>query len=225
MLAGLRNIIGLLIKILFMFQLFKRTKIEEWEINLIKNTFEKIPQYTKFINQISSNLLEGVRIGNSDISNYIALKYNPAFYKQFEELNGRNFKLTGLKVFDIISNNYLPFSIYFTHGILIGYSIDSQNTKFKLDITKIDLSSVKKIFLNEINVSEIISKLSKEELELINKDDIFVSYVNENEFFHLKEIEDGDFIGMDNYNNLYKITHDPIAVIPIEREELLNFLK
>ncbi|WP_162842699.1 hypothetical protein [Mucilaginibacter pineti] len=34
-------------------------------------------------------------------------------------------------------------------------------------------------------------------------------------YFHIKDLEDGDFIGIDSDKIIYKITHDPCEIIPL----------
>ncbi|MEY3451193.1 MAG: hypothetical protein RL711_1019, partial [Bacteroidota bacterium] len=43
-------------------------------------------------------------------------------------------------------------------------------------------------------------------------------------YYHLKDIEDGDFLGIDIHKNIYKITHDPFE-INLQKNELINVLK
>jgi hypothetical protein len=43
-------------------------------------------------------------------------------------------------------------------------------------------------------------------------------------YYHLRDLEDGDFIGIDADKIIYKITHDPFEIIPLNEtlEQLLR---
>lgn len=63
------------------------------------------------------------------------------------------------------------------------------------------------------------------ERDNINENDIYAISLNGKEYYHLKELEDGDFIGIDKDNKIYKITHDPYMIQELERTTLINYLK
>jgi uncharacterized pyridoxamine 5'-phosphate oxidase family protein len=66
--------------------------------------------------------------------------------------------------------------------------------------------------------------LSPKELKLINPSDVYIVTLNNKEYFHLIDIEDGDFYGMDMGKNLYKITHNPydLEKIDVNLSKLLD---
>ena len=69
-----------------------------------------------------------------------------------------------------------------------------------------------------------MSLLTKQELANINENDIYASNLNGKDYYHLKELEDGDFIGIDTDNHIYLIAHDPFEIKNIERSKLLELL-
>ena len=44
------------------------------------------------------------------------------------------------------------------------------------------------------------------------------------EYFHIKDLEDGDFIGIDERKVVYKITHDPMEVKALDKK-IMDVLK
>lgn len=44
-------------------------------------------------------------------------------------------------------------------------------------------------------------------------------------YFHLKDIGDGDFYGIDKGGDLFKITHDPFYISLISRDSLLKMFE
>ena len=51
-----------------------------------------------------------------------------------------------------------------------------------------------------------------EEISLLNTSDIYKIELNGKIYYHLKDLEDGDFIGIDTQKNIYLITHDPFKI-------------
>ncbi|MDV6169519.1 hypothetical protein R1T16_13875 [Flavobacterium sp. DG1-102-2] len=209
-----------------MFGLFRRKKIESWEIELLGKIFGKNPEKfdVKFHQQIVSGLFTGVHIGLSDIPNYIGFKYDPKLYERFYRAKGRNYKFSNILIRDLFTNEYLPVSIYVSSGVINGYSIDKNISKHKLDSSDINVRLMHKIFIGEDN-SNVLSLLTADERDLIIESDIYPTLLDNRAYYHLKELEDGDFIGIDEQNNLYKITHDPFEINMIDRNLLIDLLE
>ncbi|RTY85522.1 hypothetical protein EKM00_14275 [Flavobacterium sp. RSP15] len=196
-----------------MFGLFKRTKLESWETNLLTNVLNKLPINNSklFISQINDGLVRGVLIGMSDIDGYIGFSYNSKVYNKFYDKNGRNFKLENIKVYDTKLSKYLNLTIYFSFGLINGYSIEGSR-KYKLDVSKINTSGFQKIYFDTNDYNEISNILTVRERELINPSEVYLVKLNNKDFYHLKDLEDGDFLGMDMYKKIYKITQDPFEI-------------
>lgn len=66
--------------------------------------------------------------------------------------------------------------------------------------------------------------LTQEERMAISASDIYSVRIEGKEYFHLMDLEDGDFIGIDIGKNVYRITHDPVNVTWLD-DTILNSLK
>jgi hypothetical protein len=209
-----------------MFGLFKRTKIEAWEIELLKNIFSKIPEDIgkRIYRQVESGLLRDVSIRSGGIPNYVGFKYNPSLYYDFYDAKGKNYKLSNILVKDSFSAEYLPITIYIGYEMINGYSIDKNVSKYKFDVNDVNIGSMHKVYIGEYNTL-ILSLLTKQERDVINESDIYETTLNNKDYYHLKELEDGDFVGIDKNNNIYKITHDPFEITPLERSKLIEILQ
>lgn len=125
-----------------MFGLFKRTRIESWEKDFLKTVFAKLSgNNQEYINQIESGLFKRVLLGISDIPNYVGFTYDSSLYKNFYKAKSRNYMITNIKVRDEVSRNYLSTSIYISHGVINGYSIENDKNikKYKLMYQKLML--------------------------------------------------------------------------------------
>ena len=65
---------------------------------------------------------------------------------------------------------------------------------------------------------------SEEEKSLISPSEVYSIFIEDKEYFHIRDLEDGDFIGIDKDKVVYKITHDPMEVKRLEKE-LLEVLR
>jgi len=199
-----------------MFGLFKRKKIESWEVDLLENALRALPKDFNIYNeQIALGLIKGVSIGNAAIPNYIGFTRDAEIYNAINDPKGRDFEVYGIMVFDIISNTYLEYSIFFSFGTVDGYSI-KKTGKYKIDTKKIDVRNMKLRFRDNFDFERIKKKLPIKDLELINPNDVYVVNLDNKEYFHLADIKDGDFYAMDLEKNFYRITHDPYSFEKID---------
>ena len=201
-----------------MFGLFKRTKIENWETDLLRNVIIKLPsEYSSLINQIKDGLFRGVLVGVSDIPGYVAFTFHSDVLKKYDIENERDFKLTNIKVYDNKSFGFVPYEIYVSSGTISGYSL-GRNKKNNIDISKVDVSGFKKEFIGESDYNRIMHVLNEEEKKLLNPSEVYSIFILGKEFFHIKDLEDGNFIGMDECKVIYQIAHDPMEAVVINKK-------
>lgn len=190
--------------------------VEPWEITLLENIFYLLPnEYKHFGKQIKSGLLKRVIIGSKIIPNYIGFSYNPVMSKQFENNKGRHMCLKGIKVFDQGSGMYTGIEIHIMHNLIAGYSTP-QIKDFQPDVNRIVVESFQRVYFGNEDYEKIKNMLDETELALINPSDVFEVEINGNIYYHLKDLEDGDFIGVGTDKKMYKITHDPYCITELK---------
>ena len=97
--------------------------------------------------------------------------------------------------------------------------------KYKFNLNSLNVEKIKyEVIGEDISIEKVKKILLLDELELINENEIYSVSIHNDIIFHLKELEDGDFIGIDLDNNLYKVTHDPYKMTPLQRQDLLGIL-
>ncbi len=67
--------------------------------------------------------------------------------------------------------------------------------------------------------------MTGEERKNINIGDIYITRLDGKDYYHLKELEDGDFIAIDTSNHIFEITHDPFEIKNLDRQLLIDILK
>lgn len=201
-----------------MFGLFKRTKIAHWETDLLLAVFNVLPDphSRSYLSQVKDGLLRGVLIGMSDIKDYVGFSYTPKVYKSYYDKNGRNYKIEGIGVYDAKSKEEISLTLYFSFGVINGYTIEG-NKKIKGEISKVDVSNVRKSYIGLEDYKVISSLLSPHEKELINPAEVYLVVLNGKEYYHIRDTEDGDFLAIDIDKNVYNITQDPFEIVLIHK--------
>ncbi len=201
-----------------MFGLFKRKKIENWETDLLRNVLMKLPkEYSSLMSQINDGLFRGVLVDVSDIPGYVAFTFHSNILKKYDREEERDFKISNIKVYDNKSLDFVSYEIYVSGGTISGYSLGGSK-KNNIDVCKIDTSDFKKEFIGESIFNRIQDVLDEEEKKLLNPSKVYSVFIGGKEYFHVKDLEDGDFIGIDEKKIVYKITHDPMEVVVINKK-------
>ena len=191
-----------------MFNLFRRSKIAEWEKQLLINVFSLLSeQYSIYKEQVEKGLLNKVFFSSHPTKNYVGFSYN-SIVSKYEKTKLKGFILDGISVFDKKINSYTPFRLHIYTGLIIGYSTPEVD-KFVPDISQIKIENIKEIEFSNHDFVDISKILSNDEIRILNSDDVYIIELEGKKIYHLKDLEDGDFIGMDENKNIYEITHDP----------------
>lgn len=84
-----------------MFNLFKRTKVEAWERQLLINIFSHLPTGFHYLKeQVEEGILKRIPFLSTVIPNYVGFRYNIAVVNKFERRQDNGFNITGIKVYD-----------------------------------------------------------------------------------------------------------------------------
>jgi len=211
-----------------MFGLFKKNKKTNFEIEtlLMKNIFNSLGDEFKYItNQLNENIITGVRMDNTLFVNHRKFSFKREILNKYEDKSGKFFSINGIKVYDNELNEFVELEIAIGYGILQGYSTPIVKN-FNPDISRIDTGKYTVKTFGED--SELIKELfTKEELKIIVANDIYEVFLHGKSYFHIKDLEDGDFIGIDKEKSVFKITHDPFEITQLDKTliEVLNSLK
>jgi hypothetical protein len=208
-----------------MFGLFKRTNVESWEAEMLRALFNLLNEDYEYLKkQIEDGLLKRVLINNSGIINYVGFSFNPHISRKYENNLGRFFVMEGIQIFNLKTNDYTPIQIYISYGLVCGYSTPIAK-KFLPDIDRIEIRDFTIKYLDENNESyeKIKVKFTNKELAFINPSDVYEVILKGKKYYHLKNLEDGDFLAIDENINIYEIKHDPFEIIEL-KDSLINAL-
>lgn len=181
------------------------------------------PDYHAYLEQLDS--IKKIRLNVSSPFIFYEFQYPIDFFERYENRKITNFRLEDIKIFDTISNDYIAITLYFADQMFLSYSTDISLKKILFNPSKIDLSQCKiKEWGDEVSKT-ILSFLNKEERAFINSSSIYITRLEGKDYYHLKELEDGDFIGIDDTGQLYEITHAPFEITQLKRDQLLSRLR
>lgn len=199
-----------------LFNLFRRTKVENWELELLANVFSRLPNdYSAYEKQIEMGLVKGVLLSDHPFPNYVNFTYDPKIAKSFEDRNGRFFCLKGIEVFDKSLNTWSNLEIYMISGLVCGYCTPTSG-KFRPDTDMIRLTGFRKVYLDGYELETMREFLDQSEIDLINPSEFYEVPLEGKTYYHVTDLEDGDFIGLDREKNVYRITHDPYEIKLLE---------
>lgn len=205
-----------------MFGLFSRTKVNEWEIKLIKNILQKISieTYKVYVEQLDNGLVKGVNIDGDNV-NFI---FNSSVSLKYENSKIPHFYIEQVEIYDKTSLSYKPISIYFAENLICGYTLkDSKKIVPDVNNIKTDKSKVT-IIQDSIAIKKLKFILSEEEIELVNLSIVESFDIEGKVYLKVKDLEDGDFIGIDESKKIYQINHNPVGV-EILNKDLKTILK
>ncbi|MGB5013161.1 MAG: hypothetical protein WBO68_03950, partial [Pyrinomonadaceae bacterium] len=132
-------------------------------------------------------------------------------------------RLKGIEIRSKNGKELERLSIYMCHGLICGYAFET-NPKFQPNIETIDVSNLRIEFL-DTPTRQLKALIPRDLQELINWADVYDVELNGKIYYHLKDIGDGDFIGIDERRNIYEIRHDPFEIVPLAGDRALHFTR
>lgn len=157
--------------------------------------------------QLKAGIIDRIMIED----NRRKIQHNVDVLNQYENKKGRYFAIERIEIFDKQGNAMLM-DIHVGYGIIISYGLDSQ--VFDSDsISNIVTQNVMVTYFDNDNMNHVMNLLTKEELAKINPADVYeLELTGHGTIYHLLDVADGDFLGIDNNKNVYVVSHDPYRV-------------
>lgn len=199
-----------------MFGLFSRKKVEKWEGELLTLIFDQLPNCEKYKKQVENGLLKKVLINSDATSTTVNFFYDAKVVGEYENLKAPHYLVEGIQVFNQLSGTFWNCDVLIASGMVAGYKITGKG-KFLPDLTKVDVKKANFKPLGIADFNKISHLFSSEELALINPSEVYSVKLKGKVYYHLVDLSDGDFIGIDSDKRIYKIHHDPFEIIEIQR--------
>lgn len=196
-----------------MFGIFKSKKwVKRVETELLSSVFAILPgDYRHFKEQIDAGMVTKGKRENVPFANSTDFYYDTPLLNRYERKSERCFLLRGIEVFDESTSSWVELIVECGYGIVMGYATPA-SANFAPDRSKIRLNGFRKQYLDEDQVETMKEILDASEIEVINPSEFYEVELEGGSYFHIADLEDGDFIGIDRDMNVYRIAHDPFEI-------------
>ncbi|WP_153800815.1 hypothetical protein [Foetidibacter luteolus] len=197
-----------------MFGLFKKTnwKIEGKPLIFFRQVFSQLPADFKFLaDGLDKGLYRRFSVNHAMKGHFYSIGFDPS-QSDKSMTKGKQFELENI----IIKQDGQAFRLNITiyDGLWIGFEIEKDILEFHN--YQVDLSSFKKSkskFAADSKIENLVSGLICEHLDLTNLSEFDVDGKT---YYQIKDLEDGNYIAIDNKGKVFGLIHDPYKI------ELIN---
>jgi hypothetical protein len=200
-----------------MFGLFSKDRVNKWEIELIRLIVGKIlPNRRDLVQQINEGLLSK-RFPNSTkrFPNKIGFRFDPRISQKYEKALEGDFSIQGVRVFDRNAGRKIEVWVLVYRGLVSGYCLP-EGSNVNLDLDQIDVDNALIRYLNQEDTGKISNILGADELAMINPSEVHELIFGGESYFHIADLENGDFLAVNMQRECFKFTHDPFEVVRID---------
>lgn len=197
-----------------MFGLFKK---ESWKIegkahDFFHKVFLQLPTDFKFLaDGLDNGLYKRFSVNHAMKGNFYSIGFDPS-QSDKSMTKGKQFELENIIIKQ--DGQAYPLNITINDGLWIGFEIEKNILEF--NNFQIELSSFRKSksrFNTNTNIEKLVSDLICEQLDLTNLGELDVDGKT---YYQIKELENGNFIAIDNKGQVFGLIHAPYKI------ELIN---
>lgn len=195
-----------------MLNIFKKRQvkhIQEWEYDLLKSIAQKLPEkYSFVLKQVSKDFILDSVPNEFLNKGWKRTILNQNLYPAHRN-NDINYQLTGIKIYDLKNGQQREVDLDLYEGVLIGYKV--QDGEFDFD--RIDITDLREeIFTSseqDSKYKQFLSGKKSKHLDLHNGFEIELSGKN---YYVIKDLEDGNYLSIDDTGKVYGMFHNPFLV-------------
>lgn len=199
---------------------------------IIRAIIDSLPNdFSDFKSQIKSLTFHGLSDWNlfPDYK-FVYLSYPRNTIHDFKK-KGQNYKISGVEIFSNRTKKYEPIEILVNDNLLSGFKIS--NSDYSLDEHDLNKVNAENAIKSNFNfppneVDLFYDSFDSKIKSMLNSDDIFDIEYNNRTFYAFYDLEDGNYLAVDKYQNVYSLIHDakPAATkIKYSFEEILVDIK
>jgi len=199
-----------------LFGLFSGSSKAQWEVQLLREVLNLIPATISkpLLAQLDAGVIKGVRHNASDIPGCSSFKYDMNALKAFEDETVPDYTITDIFMGQKKeSAERLCYSIFVSSGLLSGYSLVPEVSVSNVEIGTIDCKEFRlETKMDNPAFAELRTIIKGSLLNQVNPSSVYLVNVNGSDYFHVRDFDDGDFIGVGYDGALYKVTHEGPSV-------------
>ena len=197
-----------------MFGLFKKTswKIESKAFDFFDKLFKQLPIEFQFLSVgLQKGLYRRFSVNHAMQGHHYTIGFDPS-QSDKSMVKGKQFHLQNILV--IQNGNVFPLNLTIHEGLWVGLEIEKNIldfTDFHFDLTRLHKDKSK--FVKDSKIERLVSGLSSTSLDLDNLSEF---EVDGKYYYQIKDLEDGNYIAIDNKGQVFGLIHDPYGI------ELIN---
>ena len=198
-----------------MFGLFKKTswKMEGKTLDFFRQVFSQLPANFQFLlDGLDKGLYRRFYVNHSIKGNFYSIGFDP-LQSDTSMTKGKQFELENIIIKQDVQAFPLNITIY--EGLWIGFEIEKSILDF--NNFQVDLSSFRKSkskFSADTNIEKLVSGLTCEYLDLTNLSEFDIDGKT---YYKIKDLEDGNYIAIDNKGQVLGLIHDPYKIEMINK--------
>jgi len=197
-----------------MFGIFRKTswKIEGKAFDFFHQVFTSLPTEFQFLLVgLNKGLYGRYSVNHSFKENTYFISFDP-LQSDKSKTKGKQFKLKNI----IINQDGKEYTLNLTihDGLLIGFEFSKNINEFVG--FHIDISTIikdEKVFSANTEIEKLVLGLKSEQLDLKSLSEI---EIDDKIYYEIKDLEDGNYIAIDNKGRVFGLIHDPYKI------ELIN---
>ena len=184
----------------------KKSKDVPYEKELLVNVCHKLYDRFPFLyEQLKAGIVYNIKIED----NKRKIQFDIDVLNKYENKMGRYFAIENIEIYDSQGNVTLMY-IHVGYGIIISYGFDNP-IFYHACISNVNVQNIRIVYFDDDE--QINQLLTKQELARINPADVYeLELEGFGTIYHLIDVADGDFIGIDKNKNIYLVTHDPYEI-------------
>jgi hypothetical protein len=124
---------------------------------------------------------------------------------------GVRFAISGIELFYIPGNTYMPVQILVMDNLLAGINVQhAEFRRHEFDVTRINTANITTTALElpETDQDRFIKTLDEDIKQKINVADMFEIEDGNKIFYTIYDLEDGNYLAVDKNQNVYSLVHD-----------------
>lgn len=206
----------------------RKKHIEQFEFKIIELLESELPQLKKVMNL---SKVYGINFMHNPDRIYVTRGYKQKDFEIINRHHKTNFNLTGISVFNTKEKLYQPIKLYYQSDGLT--QIEVENPKYfhrTFDLNKIQKNSIELEHLklenpDRKNAEKALKSLTKEQMELLELDNTFEIEFNEKLFYTILDMEDGNYVAVDNKGKIYRLNHDHEELVKLIANNPTDFFE
>ena len=193
-----------------MFGLFKKTswKIDGKAFDFFRQVFLRLPPDFKFLpDGLDKGLYRRFSVNHAMKGHFYTISFDPS-QSDKSMTKGKQFELENIIIKQDGRSSPLNITIY--EGLWIAFEIEQsifEFNNFQIDLSSFKISKSK--FAADSKIEKLVSGLTCEQLDLT---DLGIFNIDGKTYYQIKDLEDGNYIAIDNKGQVFGLTHDPYKI-------------